>query len=1040
MDALSENTGPFSRKRIRFALFILVWISIPGVVAEAQYFGRNKPGYRKFEFDVVQTPNFELYHYLKNDSLVGSLSQWSENWHNMHQAIFKDTFLTRNPVIFYNTHADFQQTNTISSLIGTGTGGVTESLKNRVIMPVASSLAQTDHTLGHELVHAFQYNLFLNPDTMRKLSINNVPLWMIEGMAEYLSIGSVDPHTSMWMRDAILSNDFPTIKMLSTDSRYFPYRYGQSFWAMAGKTWGDTIIIPLLKKTGELGFNEAAKKVLGYEESTLSALWKLATEEHYKKYLEGKNDNLAGRMVVSRANAGETNISPSISPDGKYLAFFSEKDLFTLDLFLADASTGKIIKKLSSVTRDNEIDDFNFIESAGTWSPDDKKFAFVVFSKGINKLAILDVARSKITREYRIPGVQSFSNPAWSPDGEKIIVTGQVDGISDLYLFNLNTFEAEKLTDDFASNIHPAWSPDGNYIVFSQERVNEVPGKKKFSFDIAIYDLRNKTTRIIDLFGEAFNLNPHFSPDGKGIFFLSDADGFRNLYKYELETERVYRLTDYPRGISGITAYSPALSVPSGGKLIAYNYYRRNDYEIWTAEESQFSKTEVDRNFTDMSAATLPPLKHSELNIVDKALFNRAEMPKMNTDSIKTIPYKPRFKLDYISNSGSIGVSTGIYRNGMAGSVNAIFSDMVGNNQLYTSLNLNGEIYDFGGQTAFINQKGKVKWGGAISHIPYLTGGMSLILDTITYNDSELPVYNFMVDYIRMFEDNISVFASYPLSQTRRFESQASSSWYYYRFDRYNYYYTMDEIPVGGHKEKLKAPKGDNFQQISLAYVEDNSYFGMTAPMQGHRARLQIEKYFGAANILTTLADYRKYFYARPVTFAVRLYNYGMYGKDAEDGVITPFYLGYPWLVRGYENVRYDRAEADENRFSVSWLSGTRIVVGNAELRFPFTGPERLALIKSKFFLTDINLFVDAGLAWSEGTSVSMNLKPETVNMSIVQDMPEERPESSPLISTGASLRVNLLGYLILEPYVAVPLQNGGFKNIQFGLNFTPGW
>jgi hypothetical protein len=115
-------------------------------------------------------------------------------------------------------------------------------------------------------------------------------------------------------------------------------------------------------------------------------------------------------------------------------------------------------------------------------------------------------------------------------------------------------------------------------------------------------------------------------------------------------------------------------------------------------------------------------------------------------------------------------------------------------------------------------------------------------------------------------------------------------------------------------------------------------------------------------------------------------------------------------------------------------------VVGNAELRFPFSGPERLALIKSKFFLTDINLFLDAGLAWSENTSVSMNLKPETVNMSVIQDLPEEKPESSPLISTGASVRVNVLGYLILEPYLAVPLQNGGFKNIQFGLNFTPGW
>jgi hypothetical protein len=35
---------------------------------------------------------------------------------------------------------------------------------------------------------------------------------------------------------------------------------------------------------------------------------------------------------------------------------------------------------------------------------------------------------------------------------------------------------------------------------------------------------------------------------------------------------------------------------------------------------------------------------------------------------------------------------------------------------------------------------------------------------------------------------------------------------------------------------------------------------------------------------------------------------------------------------------------------------------------------------------------------------------------------------------------VNLFGYLILEPYVAVPWQNGGFSNTNFGLNFIPGF
>jgi Tol biopolymer transport system component len=69
-------------------------------------------------------------------------------------------------------------------------------------------------------------------------------------------------------------------------------------------------------------------------------------------------------------------VAPSVSPDGKYLAFLSSKSLFSIDLYLADAQTGRVIKRLTSKTSNTHIDEFNFIESAGTWSPDSKKFAF----------------------------------------------------------------------------------------------------------------------------------------------------------------------------------------------------------------------------------------------------------------------------------------------------------------------------------------------------------------------------------------------------------------------------------------------------------------------------------------------------------------------------------------------------------------------------------------------------------------------------------------------------------------------------------------
>lgn len=998
--------------------------------AEAQYFGRNKPGYSTFRFDVLQTPNFEIYNYLENDSLLKTISRWSEEWYGIHQGLFRDTFKVKNPVIFYNTHADFQQTNTISSLIGTGTGGVTESLKNRVIMPLAPSLAQTDHTLGHELVHAFQYNIFLRRDTASTASLANIPLWMIEGMAEYFSLGSVDPNTSMWMRDALISNDFPTIKQLSTDSRYFPYRYGQAFMALAGKTWGDSLLVPLLMKTGELGFSKAADTILGFDEKTLSGMWKSATELHYGKYINGRKDSLTGTKLISRVNGGRINISPSISPDGRYIAFFSEKNVFNLDLYLADAVTGRIVKRLSGVTTP-AIDDFSFLESAGTWSPDSRRFAFVVFSKGVNKLAIVDVAKGKIIREIEIKGVPAIYNPAWSPDGKKIAFSGMAGGVADLYLYDLSSGRVEQLTADLQANLHPSWSPDGRYLVYSQEMTNNGPGLRKYTFNIAMFDLGDRSIVVTDVFRGAFNLNPLFSPDGEDIYFLSDADGFRNLYRYELRTERLYRLTDYLTGISGITPWSPAISISEATGRIAYNYYSGNAYHIIVAEEGQFTAMAVDPSRLDFGPATLPPADPSAATMVDITLYNRTKDIRLPADSVRNIDYKPKFKLDYLSNNTNVGLSGGIYRNNLGGSVTMIFTDMVGNNQLYSALALNGEIYDFGGQTAYINQKGRIKWGAALSHIPYRAGTMSLARDSIMYRDAMIPVDVLQLDYIRMFEDNITLYAAWPFSQTRRLESTISSSWYYYRIDRYNYYYLLNGASVGGTREKMPSPEGSSYQQISLAWVEDNSYTGMTSPMQGHRARFQADKYFGATDVFTALVDYRKYFWIKPLGLAFRAYSYGMYGGKTGENLLQPLYLGYPWLIRGYENVSYGQENSlGLSSLDISRLSGTRVAVANAEVRLPFSGPEQLALIKSKYFLTDLNLFLDAGLAWYKDDEIVFGKKSATASPN----------QKYPLVSTGVSVRINLLGYLVIEPYYAFPLQNGGFKNGVFGLNFVPGW
>ena len=69
---------------------------------------------------------------------------------------------------------------------------------------------------------------------------------------------------------------------------------------------------------------------------------------------------------------GQYNLTPSLSPDGSQMMFFSNRDLFSIDLYLADAHTGKVKRQVTKTALDPHLESLQFIQSAGSWSPDGK--------------------------------------------------------------------------------------------------------------------------------------------------------------------------------------------------------------------------------------------------------------------------------------------------------------------------------------------------------------------------------------------------------------------------------------------------------------------------------------------------------------------------------------------------------------------------------------------------------------------------------------------------------------------------------------------
>jgi outer membrane protein assembly factor BamA len=200
----------------------------------------------------------------------------------------------------------------------------------------------------------------------------------------------------------------------------------------------------------------------------------------------------------------------------------------------------------------------------------------------------------------------------------------------------------------------------------------------------------------------------------------------------------------------------------------------------------------------------------------------------------------------------------------------------------------------------------------------------------------------------------------------------------------------------------------------------------VTSPIRGSRYRLQLDETTGDLRYGAALADYRRYLMpARPFTFAVRGMYYGRFGRDAENPLLTPVFLGYSDLVRGYD---YGSFRAEECGVSLNGscpvfdkLFGSRMALVNAELRAPLWG-----MFGGDNFYgplpVEVGVFGDAGAAWDR----SGRLKLTGTDGKLVR-------------SVGALARVNLLGFAVAEIDYVRPLDRPG-RGWLWAFNLRPGF
>ncbi|HEX4574406.1 MAG TPA: BamA/TamA family outer membrane protein, partial [Gemmatimonadales bacterium] len=180
--------------------------------------------------------------------------------------------------------------------------------------------------------------------------------------------------------------------------------------------------------------------------------------------------------------------------------------------------------------------------------------------------------------------------------------------------------------------------------------------------------------------------------------------------------------------------------------------------------------------------------------------------------------------------------------------------------------------------------------------------------------------------------------------------------------------------------------------------------------------------------------DWRRFFFARPFTFAFRGLFFGRYGRDAD---LFPQFVGTTELLRGYtagsflnnECVTSPTTSGTTGCAELDQLIGSKLAVANAELRFPLTRSVVLGFLPVGLPPIEGALFYDMGLAWNSSSTVVWR-------RSAGQSLEIYR---QPVRSWGGSIRLNFLGFVILRFDYTKPLDrthNSPYWTVSLGPTF----
>ncbi len=961
MGAWSARRIGFVPSSLRAILLALTAVLAVTHVAPAQWvndhyrFGQNKVNYEAFDWHTIETEHFQVYFYQGEERIAQITAQMAEDAYSRISEVLDYTPSETIPIIVYDSHNDFEQSNATWGLIDESTLGFTEALKNRVVLPFTGSYTQFRHVVHHELVHAFMFDMFYRRGGTISVASQlwwGPPLWFAEGLAEYCSTDWTT-EKNMWVRGAVIDGYLGL-------RGYQAYTAGYSLVRWIADEFGP-------EKVGAITRRMAIKRQplnaftaeLGITLEELQERWERHLKRYYWPEIEKRElvDEFATQLTDHREEGNFLNMAPAIAPQGDRIAVLTDRDEYT-SIYVMSAIDGRVLHKVVTGERSGHFEEMHWTRGTISWSPDGRQLVFAAKNRNLDVIYIVDAEDGDIVRELRFPQFNSLSSPDWSPDGHRIAFVAVREGKSDLYTVDLRSGAIRRLTNDLYDVVGPRWSPDGECIAFTSdlELSDGDTSLVPVGLDRNVFTIDTATGEVVQVtFEQGDDLSPAWSPDGRTIAFTSDRNGIYNLYVTERADDGTWRAAQPVTNVlNGV--FTPHWS-PTGRK-ITFSAFSMGGYDVYVMPDTLLSRDVanplppaeyVERRVAEYEADSSRFLQRPPLSGRSKWAFQRPELTGVSSLSDACERYRVHFSPDMVS-----GMLMANNIDGLILQTLLLISDTMGDHQIMIYAMIHRNIEDANFEVDYLNRERRINWGFSVYqyHQYYLR---SLVASQWTSD----RVYG------------VKLLVSRPFSRFTRVEAEMDLS----GRERVTYLASYGERRFGNHIPVVKT------LSPTLSLVNDNTRWGMTGPVNGSRSAVEL-KYapqiaFNTYSHASLVADWRRYHrVGKDYTFATRIAAGASFGRNKERFLLggTNYWINFHYTssydVLGDSLASITRFVTPIRSGNYGALAGTRFGLMNVEFRYPLVRELKLGWpIPLHFRNIRGILFVDAGTVWGDGRS-----------------------------------------------------------------------